>query len=320
MSRPLTRRNFLAGTAAAAGLVAAGHMPVRAAKPVFKTTLRKAQIMGSVTDKACEKFRQAGFEGIETTKWSVTPEQAAAGKKTAEKFGLTIHSVMRAWTNFNKPDRAAKDIASVETALKAAAGYGAGDILLVPCRTSVKGPQPWEFDYEFDAKTGRVTKVVKGDNAKWADYIKAQNEATDATRAAMEKLIPAAERAGVVIGIENVWNNLWCKADLFTAFIDLFDSKWVRAYFDIANHVKYGKPEKWIATLNNRIVRCHVKEFKLAENGHGGKFVGLRTGSVNWPAVRKQLDAVGYNGWMTVEGNPVTRDISRKLDLIIAGK
>ena len=276
--------------------------------------------MGAISTKQCDAFREAGFEGIETTAWSTTPERAREGRKIAEAAGLKIHSVMRAWTNFNKPDSVAKDIASVQTALTAAAGYGADAILLVPCRTSVKGPNPWEFDYEFDAKSGHVSRVVKGDNAKWAAYIKAQNDATDASRAAVEKLIPAAEKAGVVIALENVWNNLWCKPEFYAAFIDLFDSKWVRAYFDIANHVKYAPPQKWIHTLGKRIVKCHVKDFKLNPDGHGGKFVPLRTGSVDWPAVRKALDDIGFNGWLTVEGNPANKDIAEKVDLIIAGK
>ena len=257
---------------------------------------------------------------METTAWSVSPEQAQAGRKTADKFGLKIHSVMRAWVNFNNPQKVQGDIASVEKALHAAAGYGADAILLVPCRTGVKGPNPWDYDYEFDARTARVTRVVQGDNSQWGDYIKAQNDATDMSRAALEKLIAPAEKAGVVIGIENVWNNLWCKPNLFAAFVKSFETKWIASYFDIGNHVKYAPPREWIRALGKTIIKCHVKDFKLNPDGHGGKFIGIRNGSVDWPAVRHELDAVGYNGWMTIEGGGVTKDQSERLDLIIAGK
>ena len=36
-------------------------------------------------------------------------------------------------------------------------------------------PQPWEFDIEFDDKTGHVKRVVAGDNGPYQQYIEAQN-------------------------------------------------------------------------------------------------------------------------------------------------
>ena len=56
----------------------------------------------------------------------------------------------------------------------------------------------------------------------------------------------AAEKAGVVIMIENVWNNLWVKPAIFQHFVASFQNPWIRTYFDIGNHVKYAPPEQWI--------------------------------------------------------------------------
>jgi L-ribulose-5-phosphate 3-epimerase len=322
VKNPLTRREFLAG-ATAAGLGVSAAISAEGEKPDegFKTKLHKAIILGGVNAKDCDACKAAGFEGFECGAWSVKPADAEAGRKIAEKAGLRIHSVLRGWTSFNNAKGVDGDIASVETSLRAAAGYGADAVLLVPCRTGVGGPQAGEFEYEFDPKTCHVTAVVKGNNAKWADYIKAQNEATDTSKAAVEKLIPAAEKAGVVIALENVWNNLWSKPDLFAAFVRMFDSKWVQAYFDIGNHVKYAAPELWIAALGKLLAKCHVKDFKLSSDGHGGSFTAIREGSVNWPAVRKELDKVGYNGWMTIEDGRVSlKEQNDRLDLIIAGK
>ena len=44
-------------------------------------------------------------------------------------------------------------------------------------------PRAWEFQIEFDDKTGHISKVVYGDNTPYAEYIKAHNHATDASRA-----------------------------------------------------------------------------------------------------------------------------------------
>jgi len=321
MNHDMTRRDFLAGSAAlGASLMAAGRL----CGGEFKTTLHKA-LIGPPNEETLRSWKAAGFEGMEAGKWNATPEEAAEARKIAERLGMRIHSVLRGWTNFNSPDsgKVADDIATVETTLRAAQGYGADAILLVPCRVGgMPMPEAWEFDIEFDEKTGHVTRVAAGDNAKYEAYIEAQNYATDASRKAVEKLIPVAEKTGVVIALENVWNNLWVKPALFANFIASFRSPWVQCYFDIGNHVKYAMPEEWIRALGKLIVKCHVKDFKLNPDGHGGRFVDIRDGSVDWPLVRKELDNVGYNGWMTIEGSGglSLKERSRRLDLINAGK
>ncbi|MDZ7616863.1 MAG: TIM barrel protein, partial [Patescibacteria group bacterium] len=149
------------------------------------------------------------------------------------------------------------------------------------------------------------------------------NAATDATHKAVEKLIPVAEKAGVVIALENVWNNLWVKPAAFKNLVASFGSPWVQAYFDIGNHVKYAPAEEWIRTLGKLIVRCHVKDFLLNPNGQGGNFVDIRDGSVNWPLVRAELDKLGFDEmWMTIEGSGglSLEERSKRLDLIAAGK
>jgi L-ribulose-5-phosphate 3-epimerase len=321
MKHSITRRDFLAATAASAavgtGLLAAARLQ----GAEFTTKIQRAMIR-SPKEQELAELKEAGFDGLETSDWKVTPEKAEEGRKLAEKHGLKIHSVLFGWANFNHPDKVEKDIADVQQALLAAQGYGASALLLVPCRTGVTPiPEAWEFDIRFDENTCHVTQVADGDNAKYEAYIKAQNEATDASRAAVEKLIPTAEKAGVIIALENVWNNLWVKPKLAAQFVGSFKNRWVRAYFDIGNHVKYAPPEEWIRALGKLIVKLHVKDFKLNADGHGGTFVHPRDGSINWPAVRKALDEVGYNGWMTIEdGGLPLGEFRRRLDLIVAGE
>jgi hexulose-6-phosphate isomerase len=322
MKYDLTRREFLAASGAAgAGLMVSGRL--EAAE--FKTTLKKS-LIGAPTEETLAKWKAAGFEGMESNVWDTTPAEAAKGRKIAEKLGMRIHSLLRGWTNFNSPDRGAvaKDIASVETSLKAAGGYGADAVLLVPCRIGgLAVPEPWDFEIEFDEKTGKVGRVAKGDNSKYEAYIEAQNHATEASRKAVEKLIPVAEKAGVIIALENVWNGLWVKPKLFANFVASFDNPWVKCYYDISNHVKYAKPEEWLEALGKLIVKIHVKDFTVDKSKpNGGTFVDIREGDVNWPAVRKCLDAIGYNGWMTIEGSGglSLEEQNRRLDLIVAGK
>ncbi|MHB1033216.1 MAG: sugar phosphate isomerase/epimerase family protein [Pirellulales bacterium] len=318
MNHHVTRRDFLGASAAAGlGLMAAGRIQ---AAP-FKTTLKKA-LIGSPTAEVLKPWKDAGFDGMETDNWNATPKAAAEGRKIAEKLGMRIHSVLRGWTNFNSEKTLADDLASVETSLRAAQAYGADAVLLVPCRIGgMAMPAPWEFQLEYDDK-GHLSRVAAGDNSKYEAYIKAHNHATDTSVAAVKKLIPVAEKTGVVIALENVWNNLWVKPAFFKQFVASFQSPWIKAYFDIGNHVKYAPAEEWIRALGALTVKYHIKDFKLNPNGRDGRFVDIRDGSVNWPVVRQELDRIGYNGWLTIEGSEglSLAERNRRLDLIVAGK
>jgi L-ribulose-5-phosphate 3-epimerase len=280
-------------------------------------------IVKEVTESALEPLKAAGFQGVETT--HICPEaEAAAGRAVAEKLGMRVHSVLRGWMEFNSedPQKVETSLENTRKALRAAKAYAADTILLVPCRVSgMPMPDPWAFDIAFDEKTCHVTRVAAGDNAPFAAYIEAQNRATDTSRAAVEKLIPLAEQLKVIIALENVWNNLWVKPALYRQFVASFNSPWVKSYFDIGNHVKYAPPQDWIQTLGPLIAKLHVKDFKLNPDGHGGKFVHPRDGSIDWPAVRRALDGAGYDGWATIEdGGLELAEFSRRFDLINAGQ
>ena len=125
----------------------------------------------------------------------------------------------------------------------------------------------------------------------------------------------------MVIALENVWNNLWVKPAFYANFIASFKNRWVRSYFDIGNHVKYAPPQDWIKALGPLIAKLHVKDFQLNPDGHGGKFVHPRDGSIEWPAVRHALSDIGYDGWATIEdGGLELAEFNRRFDLIIEGK
>ncbi|MHC4177252.1 MAG: sugar phosphate isomerase/epimerase family protein [Planctomycetota bacterium] len=357
MKYRLNRRDFL-GASAAAGVgcvisrTTATNRRLRAATlqaAPFKTKLHKA-LIGKPTEETLASWKAAGFEGIESNAWNVSPKEAAAARRVAEKLEMRIHSVLYGWANFNSKDSVAKDLADVTTALRACRGYGADALLLVPCRIGgIPTPKPWEFDIEFEEKTGHVERVVAGDNSQYAGYIEAHNHAVDTSRKAVEKLIPVAEKTKVIIALENVWNNLWVKPAIFQNFIASFDNPWVQCYYDIGNHVNYAPPEEWIRTLGKLIVECHVKDFRMYADRRdgtvdwsqvkndlgeinprtrrgieqrGGVFTNIREGSVNWPLIRKELDKIGYNGWMTIEGSGglSLEERNKRLDLIIAGK
>jgi hexulose-6-phosphate isomerase len=328
MKNHLSRRNFLtasAGLAIGGGLELGSNLrPARAAEAQLTTTLHKALIREHPTAEELKKLKDAGFEGVEGGVVSV--KEAEEARAAADKLGMRIHSVIRGWAEFNSrdPSKVESTFAVTEKALLAGQAFGADAILLVPCRIGgMRMPKPWEFQIEFDDRTGHLTRVTTGDNNPYADYIQAHNHAIDTSREAVKRLIPLAEKTKVIIALENVWNNLWVRPAIFRHFVASFQSPWVKAYFDIGNHVKYVPPEEWILTLAELIVKCHVKDFKLnpADPNGEGQFVNIRDGSIRWPVVRNALDRVGYNGWMTIEGGNVSlEEHSRRLDLILAAQ
>ena len=323
----MKRREFLAASAATVGSLAlAGHVKADTT-PTFKTELKTAAI-GNPTEANLKAWSEAGFKGVEVSGGPdvicMPYEEAVKVREAAAKHGLEIHSVLFGWGSLNskKPEEVKACQAKIRKTLEAAKGFGASAVLLVPCRVGgMAMPQPWEFDIKLDEKTSMVESVAVGDNTKYADYIEAQNWATESSRKAIQELIPDAEKAGVVIAIENVWNNLWISPELMASFVASFDSPWVQGYFDVGNHVRYAKPTEYIYKLGKNLKKIHIKDFKLNPNGQGGNWAQIREGSADWPAVRKALDDVGYSGFITIEGSglPLAEQVKR-MDLIIEGK
>jgi L-ribulose-5-phosphate 3-epimerase len=322
---PLLNRREFVGAAAAAGIAMTTAAKICRAE-TFKHPFHKA-VMGSPNENFLKQVKEAGFEGIESLDWNVSPEKAKEARGLAEKHGLKIHSILPGgWLDFNSanPREVADSLTKAEISLRAAQGFGATAVLTVPGKISgMPMPNPWEFDIEWDEKTCHIKRLTKDNDAKFKAYIEAQDHATDSVRDALRKLIPVAEATGVIIAVENVWNNLWVRPDFHKHFILSCDSEWIRAYFDIANHVKYLiPPEDWIRTLGKLIVKCHVKDYKLTADGHSGSWPSLREGSVNWPNVRKALDEIGYEGWGTIESpGPISlAEQNKRFDMIIAGE
>jgi hexulose-6-phosphate isomerase len=184
-------------------------------------------------------------------------------------------------------------------------------------------PDPWEFQIDFDEKTGHIRSVVYGDNAPYAEYIRLHNHAIDTSTEWVKRLIPLAEKTKVVIAIENVWNHLWVEPRIFTHFVKSFNSPWVKAYYDIGNNIKWAPAEQWVLTIGDLLSKVHVKDFKLdpASPTGDGDWAAIREGSTRWPILRAALDRVNYNGWMTIEAprGLSLEEQAKRLDMIAAG-
>lgn len=248
-----------------------------------------------------DKFKlaaDAGFEGIEVSisdtgelGLDATREDLLAIKKAANDLGLEIYSVCNdlVWSNsLTSPDAEERERAKkfVRRQLEVASILGADTILIVPGVVSAS----------FAPNFGIV------------DYDVAYERAYESVK----ELIPDAEKYGVVIGVENVWNKFLLSPLEMRDFIDKFDSPWVKSYFDVGNVMLTGYPEQWIKILGSRIKKIHFKEFRCNVGNLDG-FVDLLAGDVNWNAVVDALDAIGYDGWVTGEMIPAYAQHSEQI-------
>jgi hexulose-6-phosphate isomerase len=99
-------------------------------------------------------------------------------------------------------------------------------------------------------------------------------------------------------------------------FIDRLNSPWVGAYLDIGNVLKFGVPQDWIDVLGRRIIRVHVKDYRIAVGTKAG-FVLPGDGDADWPAIVAALRQTGYDGPLTFEGRGDLADISTRMDRIL---
>ncbi|PWU10635.1 MAG: xylulose 5-phosphate 3-epimerase [Verrucomicrobia bacterium] len=119
-------------------------------------------------------------------------------------------------------------------------------------------------------------------------------------RDAVRKILPTAEKVGVTLALENVWNKFLLSPLEARDFIDSFGSKHVGAYFDVGNVMLTGYPEQWIRILGKRIKRVHIKDFKRSVGTVEG-FVDLVDGDVDFAAVKAALSRIGYRKYVTAE-------------------
>jgi hexulose-6-phosphate isomerase len=306
----MNRRTFLHSTTALAALApfaVQAATPAAATKPKTPRNNPKGFMFATLNSETSKKLslkekfqllRNAGFAGVEPSSAMDQAEVLAARDAT----GLQIPSVVIAthWAKpLTDPNPAARQIGldGLKQGLRDAKAYGASSVLLVP---------------------GVVTKQVSYTDA----YTRAFEE--------IKKAVPLAEELGVVIAIENVWNQFLLSPREAVEFADSFKSPMVKWHFDVGNVVNSGFPEHWIRTLGPRVAKVHVKEFsKKLRDSKGpreGFKVNLMEGDSDWPTVMAELDAVGYKGWLITEqwradgltDQVYLEQLSAKLDAILA--
>ncbi|NLD23794.1 MAG: sugar phosphate isomerase/epimerase, partial [Bacteroidales bacterium] len=289
----MNKRDFIKSAAALAGATALTPLVSASSKvgstisnsrnmqATKKVVLKKALGLGMITEdlSLTDKFKLAkelGFDGVElNSPVDFTMKEIMEAK---EKSGIETPTVVNKdhWSvplSDPDPEVRKKCIASVAKSLEEIKELGGDTVLVVP---------------------GVVNDKVSYEDA----YITSQNS--------IRELIPYAEKTGMQIGLENVWNNFLISPVEAKRYIDEINHPLVGWYFDIGNVLRYGWPEHWIKTLNRRIMKLHIKEFSRELMNSAGLWEGFKVdllkGDNNWPVVMKSVSEINHQGgWLTAE-------------------
>lgn len=257
-------------------------------RPKLKKAVKFGMIKseGSIEDKL-NLVKSLGFQGVEVDSPSGLNKEEA--KAAQEKTGVKIHGVIDSvhWRDtLSHPDESvrAKGLAALHTALDDAHFLQADTVLLVP---------------------GVVNDQVS------------YQQCYERSQAEIRKALPHAEKVGVKIAIETVWNNFITKPDQLVQFVDDLASPYVAAYFDCSNMIKYGvSSAEWIRRLGKRMAKFDFKGYSNTKS-----WCPIGEGDEDWPEVLKALAEIGYDGWATSEvaggGEKELRDIAERMNKVL---
>jgi hexulose-6-phosphate isomerase len=285
----MNRRNFLQTSAASVALLApALAIAADEKKPKLKKAVKFGMIgiKGSVKDKF-ELIKKLGFLGVEID--SPTDLNLKEANEAQEATGIKIHGVIDSvhWRDtLSHPDEKVREkgLVALKGAIEDAVVVKADTVLLVP---------------------GVVNKEVT------------YQQCWDRSQAEVKKAIPLAEKHGVKIAIETVWNEFITKPEQLIEYVDSFKSPAVGAYFDCSNMIKYGvPPAEWIRKLGKRMVKFDFKGYSKSK-----KWVPIGDGDEDWPEILKALGEVGYDGWATSEvgkgGEKELKDVADRMNRVL---
>lgn len=301
----IDRRGFIKSSALLLAATAAplgGGLSALAQDAPKKRALKKAVHLGMIGGSAktvMDKFKLAkdlGFEGLEVN--GPNDPQKAEIINASEATGVAIADVMNSvhWKD---------TLSDADPAVRARGLEG-----LKGCLQDAK---------DFHCETVLLVPAVVNKSVSYAD-------AYTRSVAEIRKAVPLAEKLGVKIDIENVWNQFLLSPLEAARYVDEFKSPAVAWHFDVGNIVNYGFPEQWIRTLGKRIGNVHFKEYSRKRRDNEGLWKGfeveLMEGDCDWPAVMKAFDEVGYKGWVISEigggGETRLKQIAELMDKIIA--
>ena len=230
-------------------------------------------------EKVIEQAAALGFDGVEILHRQMTDETPAyvnGLKKAAFRNGLAL-PMLSIHQDFVHPDPAErrKHVDHTKRCVELAAQLG------VPCVRLNSGR--WKTIESFDE-----LMKVKGDEPPLPGHT--QDEAFDWCIQSIEACLPAAEKAGVMLALENHWG-LTTRPENLLRIFRAIQSPWLGINLDTGNFP--GDPYAGLEMLAKVAVIVQAKTYC-----GGGKWYTL---DLDYPRIAGILRRANYQGWVSLE-------------------
>jgi sugar phosphate isomerase/epimerase len=260
----MNRRQMLTASARAAAALALSpaFTPLLAAPDERRFRIGACEWSLRKSDPSCfELARRIGLDGVQVDLGRVSnglhlrrPEVQQAYLAAAKQHGLALASLATAEMNNVALKSEPRAAIWLLDALGVATALGVRVIL--------------------------VAQFFKGD-------LKGDKEGTARTVDVLKELAPRAEKAGVILGLEN-----YLSAEENLDLLQRVGSPAVQVYYDVGNSTDKGYDiYREIRLLQGQICEFHAKD--------GPHMLGQ--GRVDFRKVRAAMDEIGFRGWIQIE-------------------
>jgi len=226
-------------------------------------------------DEWLPKAKACGYEGMEILltedgdlPLDATESDFARLRQLSTETGVELCSICASvgGGNFSSPDPADRERRKEITVkqLQAAQALGIQAVLVVPGGVTEDVPYPAAYDRNLHC---------------------------------FRELALEAEKYGVAIALEYVWNKMFLSPLEMRRFLDEVGSEYVGFYMDTGNMLIFGYAEQWIDILGEHVKMVHFKDFKR----QGFQWVQLMEGDVNWKLVMEALRRINYDNYVISE-------------------
>jgi L-ribulose-5-phosphate 3-epimerase len=288
----LGRRSFLAASALALGAAATANSADEP-KPAASKTSPRANPIGISTysfwrfrddskvpvDQCIEHAAAMGFDGVEILRMQMDKEDNAYFQKlkqTALREGVPLcgYSIHQ---GFVSPDAAVRQKNIDVTLLCIEQAYAMG----IPTMRLNTGR--WGTTKSFDK-----LMADRGVEPRLEGYT--DDQAFDWVISSIEKCLPAAEKCGVTMGLENHWG-LGRTAKGVQRIVDAVKSPWLQVTLDTGNFLE--DPYDKLAKLAPRTVLLQAKTYH-----GGGRWYSL---DLDYDRIAKIMKEANYRGYVSLE-------------------
>lgn len=111
------------------------------------------------------------------------------------------------------------------------------------------------------------------------------------------------EETGIQPAYHNHMHQLGETPDEIDIILNEMDTRYIKLLLDVAHyHQGGGVPAKAVLKYRDILYATHIKDTRPdSENSSGYRFVELGQGKVDFPAIFKNLNKIGFKGWNIIE-------------------